>query len=120
MAGPAGRPGRAARIVELLAPFPGRAEFSIRLALICALTVLVVEIYQDPEPALTAYVAFFLIKSDRTSSVVTSIVLGLLITVIIATLMLVTMLVLDVPMWRFTAIALISFCLLLVASASKL
>jgi multidrug resistance protein MdtO len=88
--------------------------------LICALTALVVEIYQDPAPALTAYIGFFLIKSDRTSSVLVSLVLGLLITLIIATLMLVTMLVLDVPLWRFTAIALISFGLLFAASASKL
>ena len=39
----------------LLAPFPGRLDFAARLALICALTVLVVEIYQTPDPALTAY-----------------------------------------------------------------
>ena len=31
----------------------GRFEFALRVALICALTVLVVEIYQTPEPALT-------------------------------------------------------------------
>ncbi|HMI41413.1 MAG TPA: FUSC family protein [Sphingomicrobium sp.] len=110
----------ARRVIELLAPFPGRAEFAFRLALICALTLLVVEIYQDPSPALTAYVAFFLIKPDRTGSILVAIVLGLLITLIIAMLMLVTMLVLDVPLWRFTAIALISFGLLFAASASKL
>ena len=47
-------------IVELLAPSPGRLEFAARLALICALTTLVVEIYQTPDPALAAYVAFFI------------------------------------------------------------
>src|ERR1700741_3184381 len=115
MAPLADRPRRTGKILELLAPFPGRAEFSIRLAVICALTLLVVEIYQDPDPALTAYVAFFLIKPDRTSSVLVSIVLGLLITLIIGSLILVTMLVLDVPLWRFAAIALISFGLLFLA-----
>src|SRR3954469_9645667 len=95
------------RLFLLLAPFPGRAEYSIRLALICALTLLVVETYQDPGPALTVYIAFFLIKPDRTSSVLVSLVMGLLITLIISSLILVTMLVLDVPLWRVTAIALI-------------
>jgi len=115
------RPRRALQpLLELLAPFPGRMEFSVRLALICALTLFVVETYQNPGPALTVYIAFFLIKSDRTSSVLVSLVLGLLITLIIAALVLVTMLVLDVPLWRFTAIGLISFGLLFLASASKL
>jgi multidrug resistance protein MdtO len=58
------REGRFAELLPLLMPFPGRLEFAVRLALICALTTLVVEIYQTPDPALTAYVAFFLIKPD--------------------------------------------------------
>ena len=120
MAPLADRRGRAGRLIELLAPFPGRAEFSFRVALTCALTLLVVEIYQDPDAALTAYIVFFMMKPDRMGSILTSVVLGLLITMIISTLMLVTMLVLDVPLWRFTAIALISFGLMFLASASKL
>ena len=49
------REGRFAELLRLLKPFPGRLEFAVRLALICALTALVVEIYQTPEPALTTY-----------------------------------------------------------------
>jgi hypothetical protein len=67
----------------LLAPFPGRLEFAVRLALICALTTLVVEIYQTPEPALTVYVAFFVMKPDRAASVVASIVMLMLISLIL-------------------------------------
>ena len=70
------------RIGALLAPFPGRLEFSVRLGLICALTAVVVEIYQTPEPALAVYVVFFVMKPDRAASVVTSIVMTLLITLI--------------------------------------
>ncbi len=44
----------------LLKAGPERWEFTTRLAVICALTTLVTQIYQTPEPALTAYVAFFL------------------------------------------------------------
>jgi multidrug resistance protein MdtO len=107
-------------IGALLAPFPGRLEFAVRLALICALTTLVVEIYQTPEPALAAYVAFFVMKPDRTASVVTSIVMLLLISLIIGLVLALTVEVIEQPFWRVTAMTLISFCLTFAASASKL
>ncbi len=110
----------ARRVLGLLAPFPERAEFAVRLALICALTTLVVEIYQTPEPALTIYVALFVIKPDRASSVLVSLVFVLLITIIIGAVLLLTTVVIDRPLWRVAAIALLSFCLLFAASASKL
>ena len=114
------RPPAARWLPALLAMSPGRLEFAARLALICALTTLVVEIYQTPEPALTAYVAFFLIKFDRATSIIVCVVMLLLITLIIGTILLITMAVIDEPLWRFTTMALISFCLLFTVSASKL
>src|SRR5580658_801463 len=107
-------------IGALLAPFPGRLEFAARLALICALTTLVVEIYQTPEPALTAYVAFFVMKPDRAESVVTSIVMLLLISLIVGLVLALTVQVIEQPLWRVTAMTLMSFCLTFAASASKL
>ena len=104
----------------LLAPFPGRLEYSARLALICALTILVVEIYQTPDPALTAYIAFFLVKPDRTTSVILSLVMLVLMTLILGATLLMTMAVMDVAFWRVTAMAVFSFCMLFVASGSKL
>src|SRR5580692_431677 len=106
--------------VRLLALQPGRFEFAVRLALICALTVLVTEIYQTPEPALAAYIVFFLNRDSRTLSLILNVILTLLITVIIGIVVLVAMLVLDDPMWRVISMALISFGLLFLASASKL
>ena len=106
--------------VQLLAPEPGRIEFAIRLALICTLTVLVVEIYKDPEPALTAYVAFFAARVDRAESVITSVVLLVVITVVISVVMLLAIFVADDAMWRVVAMTLSSFVLLFLASASKL
>src|SRR5580698_4208630 len=88
---------------SLLAPFPGRLAFAVRLALICALTTLVVEIYQTPEPALTVYVAFFVIKADRTTSVIVSTVMLFLITVIVGAVLLIAMQVIDEPLWRVVA-----------------
>jgi multidrug resistance protein MdtO len=108
------------RIGALLAPFPGRLEFAVRLALICAIATLVAEMYQTPDPALTAYVAFFVMKPDRAASVVTSIVMLLLITLIVGLVLALTVQVIDQPLWRVTAMTLVSFCLTFAASASKL
>jgi multidrug resistance protein MdtO len=107
-------------ILALLQPFPGRVEFAGRLALACALTTLVVEIYQTPDPALTAYVAFFVMKRDRMESVIISIVLAILISLLVGTLILVSTAVIDQPLWRMISITVVSFGLLFLASASKL
>jgi multidrug resistance protein MdtO len=107
-------------IGALLAPFPGRLEFAVRLALICALTTLVAEFYQTPEPALTAYVAFFVMKPDRAASVVTSIVMLLLITLVLGLVLALTVQVIEQPLWRVAAMTVVSFCLTFSASASKL
>ena len=106
--------------LALLRPFPGRLEFSGRLALACVLTTLVAEIYQTPDPALTAYVAFFVMKRDRMESVIISIVLSILISLLVGMLILIAMAVIDQPLWRVISISVASFGLLFLASASKL
>src|ERR1700722_14133122 len=83
--------------LALLRPFPGRLEFSVRLALACALTTLVVAISQNPDPALTAYVAVFVMKRDRMESTIISIVLGMLISVLVGMLIMMAMAVIDAP-----------------------
>lgn len=112
--------GRVTHLMQLLAPFPGRLEFASRLALICALTALVAEIYQTPDPALTVYVAFFLIKPDRATSIILSLVMLTVMTVTIAFVLLVAIAVADQPMWRVAAMSVISFGLVFLAGTSKL
>ncbi len=107
-------------IARLMAPQPGRLEFATRLAVICALTVLVAEIYQTPDPALTVYIVFFLNRGDRTVSLIMNFVLVALITVIIGFILLVAMVVVNDPMWRVISMTVISVGILFVASASKL
>ena len=107
-------------VLRLLGPAPGRLEFATRLALICALTALAAEFYRLPDPALLVYIVFFLNKPDRATSLITNLALGILITLIIGLVMLVSRAVLDLPLWRVVAIALISFSLLFLTSASKL
>jgi len=114
------RGGALFEVVNLLRPRPGRLSFAARLALICALTTLVVEIYQTPDPALTVYIAFFLNKPDRAESLVLDIALTILITVIVGLLMLLTMLVIDAPLWRVAAMSALSVGVLTLAFASKL
>jgi len=100
--------------------FPGRLEFAIRLALICALTTLVVEIYQTPEPALTVYLVFFLNKPDRGTSLILSVAMLALFSLIVTSVILVAIIVIDQPVWRVAGMAAISLGLLFLASASKL
>jgi multidrug resistance protein MdtO len=107
-------------IARLLAPQPGRLELASRLALICALTVLVAEIYQTPEPALTAYVAFFLNRDNRMMSLIIDFIFVGLITLVIGFIVLVAIIVINDPMWRVISMATISFGVLFLASASKL
>ena len=105
---------------QRLAPFPGRRDFALRLALICALTTLVVEIYQTPSPALTIYLVFFLNKPDRMGSVIANLALIVVISVVIALLFPLVMMVIDQPPLRVASMAIVSFIILFLASASKL
>jgi multidrug resistance protein MdtO len=107
-------------LIHPLQPHPGRIAFAARLALICALTVCVAEVYQTPDPALTVYLAFFLNREDRTISLIMSAALLVVITFVIGLILLVAMAVLDDPMYRVIGMTVISFGFLFLASASKL
>jgi multidrug resistance protein MdtO len=109
-----------ANLIRLLQPRPGRLAFAVRLAIICALTVCVTELYQTPEPALTGYLAFFLNREDRAISQILSVALLLVVTLVIGLVLLVAMIVLDDAMYRVIGMAVLSFCFLFLASASKL
>jgi len=112
--------GRAHELLHLLAPSPERWEFSLRQALICALTALVALLYQTPDAALTVYVVFFLNKPDRVMSLILNLLFLVVMTVTIALVLATAMLVADAPVWRVASIATISFALLFLTSASKL
>ncbi|OZI30782.1 fusaric acid resistance protein [Bordetella genomosp. 10] len=104
----------------LLAPFPGRAALSLRLALICALVVLVAAMHGTPEIAISAYVVFFLNRADRVGSVALVLVLLLLVTIFIGLVMLIAACSLDYPAARLACMAVVSAVLLYLTSASKL
>ncbi len=106
--------------LQRLEPFPGRFDYALRLALICALTALVVEIYQTPSPALTIYLVFFLNKPDRMGSVIANLALIVVISIVIVLLIPLVMAVIDQPPLRVASMTILSFALLFLASASKL
>ncbi|WP_206606696.1 FUSC family protein [Steroidobacter cummioxidans] len=115
-----GRASFIARLGQLLSPVPGRLQYAARLALICTLTALIVEIYETPSAALSVYVAFFLNKPDRTESLLVDTAFLMLISLIIGFTTLVAMVVVDAPLWRLIAMTVISVAFLFLASASKL
>lgn len=112
--------GLVADLRALLRPAPWRGEMALRLAVICTLVTLVTEYYGTLDPALTAYVVFFMNHPERTTSVIFSIVFVVIITVVITLVFGLAILVLDAPAWRVAAMMVLSFVFLFLGSASKL
>ncbi|EMN1926044.1 FUSC family protein, partial [Burkholderia ambifaria] len=107
-------------ILRLLAPFPGRASIAVRVALICALTVLVTSAYGTPEAALSAYVVFFMIRADRVTSIVLAAALLLIVTIVIGLMLGIAIFSIDYSILRVACMAVLSVGLLYLTSASKL
>ncbi|MGC3027677.1 FUSC family protein [Burkholderia sp. DN3021] len=107
-------------VLRLLAPFPGRTAMAVRVALICALVVLVTSGYGTPEAAISAYVVFFLNRADRVTSVVLAVAMLLLVTVVIALVMGVAIFSIDYSILRVACMTVMSIGLLYLTSASKL
>ncbi|RQR41237.1 FUSC family protein [Burkholderia sp. Bp9142] len=107
-------------VLRLLAPFPGRTSIAVRVALICALTVLVTSAYGTPEAALSAYVVFFMIRADRVTSIVLAAALLLIVTVVIGLVLGIAIFSIDYSILRVACMAVLSVGLLYLTSASKL
>lgn len=107
-------------IGALLAPFPGRTAATTRIAAASTLTVLITAMYGTPEAAISAYVIFFINRADRTSSIVMSAAMLILISIIIGLVILLGAYTLDNPMLRVACMAVVSATLLFLTSASKL
>ena len=112
--------GFGAWLGQQLAPSPGRLAFAAKLAAICTITAVATAVYRTPEPALAAYLAFFLNARDRATSLLLALLLTLIVAIVLAIVLATAMLVLDHAAWRVGAIAVLSFTLLFLASASKL
>ncbi|MPV56422.1 fusaric acid resistance protein [Burkholderia sp. HI2761] len=107
-------------VLRLLGPFPGRAAMAVRVALICALVVLVTSGYGTPEAAISAYVVFFLNRADRVTSAVLAGAMLLLVTLVIALVIGVAIFSIEYSVLRVACMAVLSVGLLYLTSASKL
>jgi len=104
----------------LTEPSPGRLAFAARLALICTVVAVFAEVYKTPEIALTVYVVFFLNKPDRTSSMLLTVAIVAIITVVVGIILFIAPPLLANSGLRVLTMALISFVMMFLASASKL
>jgi len=122
MARPAAEASRLglADIGALLAPFPGRAAATTRVAAASTLTCLIAAIYGTPEAAISAYVIFFINRADRTSSIVMSVGMLVLVSLIVGLVIVLAGFTLDSALLRVTCMAVASAALLFLTSASKL
>ncbi len=93
---------RTGALEALVQPTRERAELAIRLALICALTTLATQYYATPEPALTAYLVFFLNKPERTTSLILNVAFVVLIAIVLGLVLLLATKVVDAPAWRWS------------------
>jgi len=107
-------------ILRLLAPFPGRAAIAVRVALICALTLLVTSGYSTPNAANSVYIVFFLNRTDRVTSALLAAAMLVLVTFVIALVLGVAIFSIDYPVLRVACMAVLSVGLLYLTSASKL
>jgi multidrug resistance protein MdtO len=78
------------------------------------------EVYKTPEIALTVYVVFFLNKPDRASSMLLTVAITIVITIVIGILFVLAEPLLGDPGLRVLTMAVISFAMMFLASASKL
>ena len=120
----AARANRAARWCllwhQLIEPSSQRLIFAARLALICTVVSIVAEVYQTPEIALTIYIAFFMNKPDRVSSIALATGFTIITTLVVALLVVIAPPLLAQPGLRMLAMTAISFAIMFLASASKL
>ncbi|QIB35555.1 FUSC family protein [Ancylobacter pratisalsi] len=103
-----------------LAPFPGRAALTWRVALLCALVTLVAMVYELPEASISCYLIIFLMKPDAVVNIGTALGLIVLVTLVVAFVVLLTHVAIESPALRLALIALISFGFLFIGAASQL
>ncbi|MCB4767874.1 FUSC family protein [Ancylobacter sp. Lp-2] len=103
-----------------LAPFPGRAALTWRIALLCALVSATAMLFQTPEAAISCYLIIFLMKPDAVQNIGTAIGLIVLVALVVLALIPIINATVETPLLRLLAIALVSFIFLFIGAASQL
>jgi hypothetical protein len=92
-----------------LAPFPGRAAATARIVVTVVLVVVISMALQIPQPALSAYMVFFVTKENKVLTTLTGVLLIVGVTIAIAVSLLVYRYTFDFPALRIPAMAVILF-----------
>lgn len=119
-ASPAGRESILSQICEDLAPFPGRAALTWRIAVLCALVSATAMLFTTPEAAISCYLVIFLMKPDAVINIGTAIGLIVLAAGLVAIMVVIIQYTIDSPLLRMATIAFASFLFLYIGAASQL
>ncbi len=103
-----------------LAPFPGRAALTWRIALLCALVAAASMLYEIPEAAISCYLIIFLMKPDAVQNIGTALGLIVLVTIVVLCVVPLIGATIKSPALRLLAIAMVSFIFLFIGAASQL
>ena len=103
-----------------LAPFPGRAALTWRIALLCALVAATSMLYEIPEAAISCYLIIFLMKPDAVQNIGTALGLIVLVTIVVLCIVPLIGATVESPALRLLAIAMVSFVFLFIGAASQL
>ena len=112
--------GRRAILHDLLAPTPGRLGRTLEITIKVAIVVVISMTFQIPDPALSAYIIFFVSKEDSGRSILTSTVFLVAITAVITILFLLYPTSLNHSSVRILFIAAASYVMFFLDKASKL
>ena len=116
----AGRESFLSQVRADLAPFPGRAALTWRIAVLCALVSATAMLFVTPEAAISCYLIIFLMKPDAITNIGTAIGLIVLAAGIVALMVFIIQYTVDSPLLRMATIAIASFIFLYIGAASQL
>lgn len=109
-----------ARLRADLAPFPGRAALTWRIALLCALVSATAMLYQTLEAAISCYLIIYLMKPGAVENIGKAVGLIVLVVVLVALMIPLVNATGNSPALRLLAIALASFAFLFLGAATQL
>ena len=113
-------PGTLARLLQEMAPSPGRLGNTLRITVLVLISISISEVFRLPEAALAAYVVLFVSHEEASSTILSAAFAGMAVLAAIGVTIIVFMLSLAEPALRIPLIALFTFLAMFLARASSL